>query len=404
MHRLLPLSLQGRRPARIRPQLDRIREVMRELGDPQLKLPSILIVGTNGKGSTAAMLESVLAAHGLKVGLYTSPHLVRVEERIRLNGAPIDAGALAGHLATLDRYPDLTYFETLTAVAFLAFAASALDGVVLEAGMGGRWDATRVAASEIAGLTNVGSDHARWLGERVEERAADKGAALMAARLRVLGDGVAPELVPHLGAGPFRTAAELIEAEPRSRGRLRVGWGDGSAEVAVPFAGAHQAANLRLALALARSAVEAGWVDRLRPDAVRDGLARAHWPGRLSVHRVHGRWLLVDCAHNLEGAEALAGYLAGRPILYHLLFSCLDDKPVEAMARALRPHVGNVVVFELDDERAMPLERLKAAFPEAEAAPSLEAALDRLPDPVVAAGSIRLAGGLLAQTDQEVAA
>jgi dihydrofolate synthase/folylpolyglutamate synthase len=105
MHRLLPLSLQRRRPARIRPRLDRILEVLGSLGDPQSALPSILVVGTNGKGSTAAMLEAVLAAHGLRVGLYTSPHLVRVEERIRLNGSPICAAALAGHLATLDATP-----------------------------------------------------------------------------------------------------------------------------------------------------------------------------------------------------------------------------------------------------------------------------------------------------------
>lgn len=404
MHRLLPLSLQRRQPARIRPRLDRIRAVLGSLGDPQLALPSILVVGTNGKGSTAAMLESVLAAHGLKVGLYTSPHLVRVEERIRINGSPISAADLAGHLATLERYPDLTFFETLTAAAFLAFSGSGLDAAVLEAGMGGRWDATRVAESAIAGLTNVGSDHAGWLGERVEERAADKGAALMAARFRVLGDGVAPELVPHLGAGPFLPAAALVGLEPGPRGRLRLTWDDASAEVAVPLAGAHQAANLRLALALARCAAAAGWIDRLRPDAVRDGLARADWPGRLSLHRVLGRWVLVDCAHNLEGAGALASHLAKGPILYHLLFSCLDDKPVEAMARLLRPQVGNVVVFELEDERAMPLERLRAAFPEAEVAPSVDAALERLPDPVVAAGSLRVAGELLARAEEGVAA
>jgi dihydrofolate synthase/folylpolyglutamate synthase len=404
MHRLLPLSLERRHPARIRPQLARIREVLGALGDPQLRVPSALVVGTNGKGSTAAMLESVLAAHGLEVGLYTSPHLMRVEERIRINGSPIDAADLAAHLAALECYPDLTFFETLTAAAFLAFAGSGLDVVVLEAGMGGRWDATRVAGSLIAGLTNVGSDHAAWLGERVEERAADKGAALMAARFRVLGDGVAPEIVTHLGEGPFLSAAELIGLEPRPRGRLQLSWDDASIEVALPFPGAHQLANLRLALALARCAAGAGWIERLRPDAVRDGLARADWPGRLSLHRVLGRWMLVDCAHNLEGAEALARHLAQGPILYHLLFSCLDDKPVEAMARLLRPQVGNVVVFELDDERAMPLSRLRAAFPEAEAAPSVEAALERLPDPVLAAGSLRVVGELLARAGGEAAA
>jgi dihydrofolate synthase/folylpolyglutamate synthase len=196
----------------------------------------------------------------------------------------------------------------------------------------------------------------------------------------------------------------LVGLEPGPRGRLRLAWDDASVEVAVPLAGAHQSANLRLAVALARCAANAGWIDRLRPDAVRDGLARADWLGRLSLHRVLGRWVLVDCAHNLEGAGALARHLADGSILYHLLFSCLDDKPVEAMARLLRPHVGNVAVFELDDERAMPLERLRAAFPEAEVAPSVTAALERLPDPVVAAGSLRVAGELLARAEDGVAA
>jgi dihydrofolate synthase/folylpolyglutamate synthase len=404
MHRLLPLSLARRRPGRIRPELARIRHALAELGDPQAGLPSVLVVGTNGKGSTAAMLESVLAAHGLAVGLYTSPHLVRVEERIRVRGAPIAPAELERHLLALDRFPDLTFFETLTAAALRAFAESGLDCAVLEAGMGGRWDATRMAASAIAGLTNVGSDHAEWLGERPEDRAADKGAALAAARWPVLGEGVARELIPHLGAGRLLDATRLVGLEPAPRGRLLLSWDDASVEVAAPFSGRHQAANLRLAVALARCAADAGWIDRLRPAAVRDGLARASWPGRLTVHRILGRRVLLDCAHNAEGAEALARYLAEAPILYHLLFSCLADKPVEAMAAALRPHVGNVVVFELDDERAMPIDRLRSAFPEAEVAPSALDALRRLPDPVIAAGSIRVPGELLASELEEVAA
>jgi folylpolyglutamate synthase/dihydropteroate synthase len=172
----------------------------------------------------------------------------------------------------------------------------------------------------------------------------------------------------------------------------------------LPFAGRHQIANLRLAVALARCAVDAGWIDALRPEAVRQGIEGSSWQGRLSIHRILGRRVLLDCAHNAEGAEALARYLAEAPILYHLLFSCLADKPVEAMAAALAPHVGNIVVCPLDDERAMPVERLAAAFPEAEVAPSPLAALARLPDPVLAAGSIRLAGALLADALAEAAA
>jgi folylpolyglutamate synthase/dihydropteroate synthase len=253
-------------------------------------------------------------------------------------------------------------------------------------------------------LTNVGSDHAEWLGATPEQRAADKGAALMAARWRVLGDGVDPGLVPHLGAGPFRTAAELIAMDALPGGRLALSWDGDSAEVPPPLAGRHQAANLRLAVALGQCAFEAGWIDRLRSGAVRDGLARASWPGRLSVHRVLGRRVLVDCAHNAEGAAALASYLSEAPVLYHLLFSCLADKPVEAMAAALRPRVGNVVVFALDDERAMSIDRLRAAFPEAEVAASALDGLQRLPDPVLAAGSVRVAGELLADAVAEAAA
>ncbi len=158
------LKLDERRPGRIRPDLGVLRTVLEELGSPHLVFHSVLVVGTNGKGSTAAMLEAVLREHGLTTGLFTSPHLVRVEERVRLDGDPVDAAILERHLDRLAPYPDLTYFETVTAAAFSIFAESGVEVAVLEAGMGGSWDATRLAGSEIAGLTNVGTDHRRWLG------------------------------------------------------------------------------------------------------------------------------------------------------------------------------------------------------------------------------------------------
>ncbi len=402
MHHLLPASLRQRRPGRIRPSLDRVRDALHELGDPQRDFASILLVGTNGKGSTAAMLEAMLEAHGLTVGLYTSPHLIRVEERIRIGGRPIDGADLDRHLKTLDAFPSLTFFETVTAAAFLAFAERGVDCAVLEAGMGGRWDATRVADSCLAGLTNVGSDHASWLGASVEERAADKGSALVAARHGILGSGVDPQLVPYLGDAVFEWASQLVTVEWADPSTLRLGWDAISVEGPMPFLGDHQTANLELALALAWSAVEAGILSRLDPEAVRDGLLRTHWPGRLSSHRIGGRMVLLDCAHNAEGAAALAHHLEHGSVLYHLLFSCLDDKPVEEMARVLRPEVGNVMLCPLDDERAMPMERLLEAFPEASTAASVEAALQALPDPVVAAGSVRVVGELLALAEEEV--
>ncbi len=402
MHQLLPASLRRRRPGRIRPQLDGLVDALSQLGNPQLDYPSLLIVGTNGKGSTAAMVEAILAAHGLTVGLYTSPHLVRVEERIRIGGEPIPGDRLETALQTLEAFDDLTFFEVVTAAALLSFGEAGVDGAVLEAGMGGRWDATRVARSAIAGLTNVGSDHSGWLGERLEDRAADKGDALMAAHRRVISTDVGPEMVPHLGPGPFQSAGELVKIETVDRSVVRVGWEDQNVEVAVPFLGDHQLANLQLAVALARCAADQGWIDGLRPEAVEAGLTKVRWPGRLTTHRIAGRRVLLDCAHNAEGAAALGQHLERRPVLYHLLFSCLDDKPVESMAEELRPHVGNIVVFQLDDERAMPLERLQTAFPEAAVAPSLIDGLRGLPDPVVAAGSIRVVGGLLALAEEEV--
>ncbi len=402
MHHLLPASLSRRRPGRIRPRLDAVQAALHRLGEPQRSFPSILVVGTNGKGSTAAMLEAMLSAHGLTVGLYTSPHLIRVEERIRIAGRPIFRPDLDRHLEALEAFGSLTFFETVTVAAFLAFAEHGVDCAVLEAGMGGRWDATRAAASTVAGLTNVGSDHAGWLGASVEERAADKGAALVAARHRVLGSGVDQELVAHLGDAVFDRADRLVTVGHANRSTLLLGWGDGSVEVSMPFLGDHQIANLELALALAKSAVAAGILPGLDSAAVRDGLSRTHWPGRLTSHRIAGRRVLLDCAHNAEGAAALARHLERGSTLYHLLFSCLDDKPVEEMARVLRPQVGNVMLCSISDERAMPMARLREAFPEARTAPTVAAALRALPDPVVAAGSIRVVGELLALAEEEV--
>jgi len=177
--------------------------------------------------------------------------------------------------------------------------------------------------------------------------------------------------------------------------RLLIAWDDITVEAPSPFAGGHQIANVQLALALARCAEAEGLLVRLEPGAVARGLARVRWPGRLSEHTIGGRKILVDAAHNLEGAEALAAYLSRCPERYNLLFSCLDDKDVEAMAGVLEPVVGEIAVCQLDDERAMAVDRVAAAFSNTLLAPDPTAALDCLPDPVVAAGSLRLVGALL---------
>jgi dihydrofolate synthase/folylpolyglutamate synthase len=393
------LILSRRQAGRIRPQLDGLRRALTVLGDPQESLRSILIVGTNGKGSTAAMLAEMLSAHGVATGLYTSPHLIRVEERVQLDGRPVREAELGRRLALLDRFADLTYFETLTAAAFEVFCDAKVEVTVLEAGMGGSWDATRLAGSAIVGLTNVGSDHRRWLGDDRRSIARDKGRALAAAEYAVIGRGVDRGLLADLGAPDAVAADSLVDCIEGPGGRVRLRWDDKEVIAEMPLRGRFQHANLELALALARQAVAAGWLSELDPQRVLEGLHDLRWPGRLSTHRVAGREVLLDCAHNLEAARALAQYLDDIDRRYNLVFSCLDDKPVDEMAAVLRPFVANVAVCPLADERAMPVERLVAAFAGAKVGETPLGCLEQLADPVLAAGSIRLVGELLVDED-----
>ncbi len=395
MPHLLPAQLRRRGPGRIHPSLDAVRAAAQALGDPQRELASVRIAGSNGKGSTAAMLEAILTAHEVRAGLYTSPHLVRVEERIRVAGKPISPTAMSACLERLERFPELTFFETLTLAAVLAFREAGTEVAVLEVGIGGRWDATRIATSAVAGLTNIGTDHRSWLGSTREEIAAEKGAALTDVTVAVLGPNVDEAIVPSLGVPGAIPATELVRLTAGEMGGVEADWGDGAVPVEVPLAGAHQVANLHLALALARAAADIGIAPPLDGPAVRRGLAGVCWPARLSTHRVCGREILLDCAHNAEAVAALATYLEGRRRRFNLLFSCLDDKPVAQMAARLQPLVGEVVVFELDDERAAPLERLRAAFTGAREAASVLEGLEMLEDPVLAAGSLRVVGTLL---------
>ena len=393
------LNLDRRDAGRIRPRLDSLRQALCELGNPQAGRRSILIVGTNGKGSTAAMLESLIRGHGLTTGLYTSPHLVEVEERIRLNGRPIGTSDLARQVARLDGFSDLTFFETLTAAAFVIFAEAGVDVAVLEAGMGGSWDATRLADSRIAGLTNVGSDHGNWLGVGRKAVAADKGRALAAAEMAVIGGGVDRDLIGELGAPHAVGAESLVSCTTAGPGRLNLAWADGESDLQLPLAGRYQRANAQLALALALRAAEAGWLPRLDSVKVQSALEGLQWPGRLSVHRISGREILVDCAHNLEAARSLTQYLETLDGRYNLVFSCLDDKPVREMAAELRSQVDTVAVCQLDDDRAMPVDELLSAFPGAMTARTPLECLDLLDDPVLVAGSTRLVGQLLVHED-----
>lgn len=396
-------TLFGRGPGRILPDLGRMRAALKKLGHPERDFPSILIVGTNGKGSTAAMLSSILQASGLRVGRYTSPHLVDVRERIVVGAERIPEEDFGEMLGKMESFPDLSFFETLTVMAFLEFSRRKVDVAVLEAGMGGRWDATRTAGSAIAGLSSVALDHSRWLGESIEEIAADKGSALAAAAIGIIAPSVEDRILPALGAPEAVRASRRLEVRAAAGASCEVRFPDGRRmRLQPPLVGAHQLSNLHLALALGDAASSLGWIGQLEEESVRRGLETCSWPGRLSEIRLDGHRVLLDGAHNAEAASALARELEGRDESYDLLFSCLDDKPVEEMAEILRPHCARVVICPLEDARAMALKRLQEAWPEALRADDPLSGLELLGERVVAAGSLRLVGVLMEASQKGV--
>jgi dihydrofolate synthase/folylpolyglutamate synthase len=401
--------LAPRQEQRITPGLERMHHALDALGHPEKKFPSVLVLGTNGKGSTAALLASVLKAHGLRVGLYTSPHLVAVEERIRTDGATIPGPLLAELVASLGPFPDLSYFEALTCAAVLEFSARKVDVAVMEAGLGGRWDASNAADPAVALLTNVGTDHQRWLGEARTSIAAEKAAALRG--LAAIVGAWDPEVEPAIRANadprtPLSLASQWASVSAdgsRPTGTQAVNFRIGSltGTAALPLPGAHQRANLEVALAGAAALARHGLAPAPSADAVRRGIEGVSWPGRLQWCTARGRRLLLDGAHNREAIVALAGALddLGLSGKLQLLFSCLDDKPAEAMAALLRPRVMDVTVAPIRSPRTRTLDDLASAFPGCRRAPGVAAALLSLPAerPTLVTGSLRLVGEVLAE-------
>jgi dihydrofolate synthase/folylpolyglutamate synthase len=374
--------------------------VLDALGHPERAFRSALVVGTNGKGSTAALLAGVLSRHGIRVGLYTSPHLVRVEERIAVDGAPISQDELLPLISGLAGFPQLSYFETLTAAAFVHFAASGVDVAVLEAGLGGRWDATNAGAQDVSLLTNVGTDHQSWLGATRREIAAEKAAALRG-REAIVGawdDEVAPVIRAAADpATPISLAADWATVNAgAAAGTVEFAVGDVRGAAELPLAGEHQRANLALALAGAAALARHGAAPPLRAEAVAAGVAAVRWRGRLQRVEWRGRTLLLDGAHNREAVAALAAALdaMGLSGRIDLLFSCLDDKPLAAMAELLRPRVDRVTVAPIASPRATSPADLAREFPGCTIRESIAAALAAVPEgaTVLVTGSLRLVG------------
>jgi dihydrofolate synthase/folylpolyglutamate synthase len=387
--------------------LDRMRRLMTTLDQPERRFDSIHVVGTNGKSSTTRMVAAILQRHGLRAGAYLSPHLVSFTERIRVDDRDIEPAAFAhavqraAHAAALvDRSQPaedrVTQFEALTAAAFDQLAARDVDVAVIEAGLGGRWDATNVLPSTVQVLTNVGLEHTRWLGPTVRDIAREKLAVARDGATLVIGAGLHPDALDEARLAAERHGATLVQAPP-----------DPGVEVAAP--GAFQRRNFALARAAAdaylRAQGQPGGADVQR---VRAAAAAVTVPGRLQVV-AHEPLTVLDGAHNAEGVAALTESLpqltAGRRLT--AVVSILDDKDAAGMLRALLGHAEAIVFTRSRNPRALPpatLQSLCAQLggPPCELVADPRAALSRARElagaggVVLATGSIYLVADLLA--------
>lgn len=305
------------------PSLDRIRRLVEILGEPQSAYTVVHVTGTNGKSSTSRMAAALLAARGLSVGLYTSPHLAAVNERLQWNGIPIDDEALDGVLDTIRGVEDLvledtggipTFFEIMTAAAFAWFADNAVDAAVIEVGLGGRWDATNVADGAVAVVTNIGIDHVEFLGNTRRAIAEEKAGIVKEGCTLVLGE-TDPELEAIFTSGPepIRTHRREVDFGVRDNfmaheGRIVTLFAPSGEypDVFLPVHGAHQADNAACALAAAEAFFGE---ERFEGEVVAAAFAGLKLPGRLEVIARHPL-VLLDGAHNVEGAQALSAALA----------------------------------------------------------------------------------------------
>jgi len=405
------LALRGGEHAGMRPGLERIEALLAAIGHPERRYALVQVGGTNGKGSVAATLATILKAAGRRVGLYTSPHLVSFRERIRIDGEAIAEDAVVDGvdaLGTLVARLDATMFEATTALALDHFAREAVDVAVLEVGLGGRLDATTVGEPAATVLSRIDLDHEAVLGGTVEAIAADKaaiirsGAAYSAAQApgaaRIIAERAAAAGVPLLVEG--RDLHVRVEARSLAGQEIVCsgpGWTLGPTRLAL--LGTYQPGNALLAVAVAR---QLGAPD----GAIRAGLARALWPGRFQVVGEAPR-IVLDGAHNPAGAAALAAslraFLGDDPVT--LVLGVSRDKNARAMLESLAPVARRVILTRAQHARAAEPEALRAAMPPGAVTPELaRSAAEALAlagrgsaTPIVCvAGSLFLVGEVLA--------
>ena len=405
----------------IRLGLESTLTLLAALGDPQSRPRVVLVGGTNGKGSTSSLLAQILHAAGLRVGLYTSPHLEEVEERIRIGGRVIASDELAAKLErvvavgreTLGHPP--TYFEALTVAAYWHFAEEAIDVAVMEVGLGGRLDATNAAEPVLSIVTGISLDHVKVLGSTLDSIAREKAGILRAGRTAL--HGVEPaQARAALEEEALRKGALLLDAAAlatiedvdRSGDARRVVLRTPTAEhrLTVGMRGAYQSRNLRLAVLAAEILREEQGLS-IDAGAIERGARDWRWPGRCElVVLPDGREVLLDAAHNEEGIASLRAELAsgwpgdeGRSRSpWRLVFGALDDKPAAAMVRAIARDAEQVILVRPQSPRGVDPRELLSAVPDgvasiaADPSAALDLALAPGCDRIVVCGSIYLVG------------
>lgn len=418
----------------IEPSLDRIRMLLDILGDPQNTFPTVHITGTNGKTSTARMIDAVLTAFGVRVGRFTSPHLIDVRERMSIEGAPISREAFIAAWNDIAPYVEmvdtksvadggvrLSFFEVFTALALAAFADLPVDAGVIEVGMGGTWDATNLIEAGVSVIMPIDLDHTKWLGSTIREIAEEKAGIIKPGQIVVIAEQ--PEEALEVLLDRAREVDAIVRLEGRDFEVIDRQMGVGGqlvtvrtpsatyTDVFVPLFGEHQAHNAAAALV----GVEAFMGGRaLDAKIVENGMMTATSPGRLQVVRTSPT-ILVDAAHNPAGARVLADALDDSFAFAHVVgvYSAMGDKDIESVLAEIEPHLDSIVITEMPGERAANIEQLREiaidVFGEdrVEVRDSLGEAVDRAAtlaetttDPadkcgVVVFGSVVLAGHML---------
>lgn len=407
----------GLSPSGVRMGLERIQTALKALRNPEHNYPTLHVAGTNGKGSTSAFAASCLVAGGYRTGLYTSPHLLAVNERFKIDGEDIEDELLAQRiLEILDLYPQaaeepnpLTFFEFGTLIAFWHFCKEQVDVAVIEVGLGGRLDATTACRASVTAITPISMDHMDYLGHTLTAIAAEKG-AIMKASVPAVISAQAPEVLEVLekqaravGAKPFKEGFDFrLEREP-GPGDTYVyrGMRTSVPRLMLGLKGRHQQGNAAVALAALELLEDQGI--QISQQSARIGLSTAQWPGRFEVVSSRPE-LILDGAHNPAGAEVLAAALKDfypdRPV--HLVFGVLADKDHGPMFKTLFPLATTLHLAPVNSARTLHPEKYLAQAGELcsdiSVYESIEAALDGAssraePDDVVlCTGSLFLVG------------